>query len=91
MAEELAAIGFATTGLEGDPHLDLSALSREQARALSVKRQALMDIAALFGYVIKRTEAREVDEFESLDTEQLRAKVAEIVGRRLPEDGETRH
>ncbi|HVC53789.1 MAG TPA: hypothetical protein VND87_17355 [Stellaceae bacterium] len=87
VAEELAAIGFATTGLEGDPHLDLSALSREQARALSVKRQALMDIAALFGYVIKRTEVREVDEFESLDTEQLRAKVAEIIERRAA----TRH
>lgn len=82
VTEELAAIGFASMGLKGDPHLDFSALSREQARALSVKRPALMDIAALFGYVIKRTEVREVDEFENMDAEQLRAKVAEIIAGR---------
>lgn len=77
VAEELALLAFASTD--------------DKAVSAGVKRQALMDIASLYGYVIKRTEVREVDEFESMDTEALRARVAEIVGRRRPEDGETRH
>jgi phage terminase small subunit len=65
------------------------AVVRVKKFRLHDKRQALMDIAALFGYVIKRTEVREVDEFETMDADALKERVSEIIagGRAEP----TRH
>lgn len=65
------------------------AVVRVKKFRLHDKRQALMDIATLFGYVIKRTEVREVDEFEAMDAEALKERVTEIVQGRRGEP--TRH
>lgn len=75
VAEELALLAFASTD--------------DKAVSAGVKRQALMDIASLYGYVIKRTEVREVDEFEAMDAEALKERVTEIVQGRRGEP--TRH
>jgi hypothetical protein len=53
VARELAGIGFARTGFERDDgRMDLSEVTGGRAVVLQVKRQSLMDLAKLFGWVI---------------------------------------
>ena len=57
VARELAGIGFARTGFERDDgRMDLSEVSGGQAAVLQAKRQSLMDLSKLFGWVVEKRE-----------------------------------
>ena len=104
VAVELGRIGFSNmmdymrVGPSGDPVLDFSKLTREQAAALTEvtvtdagkirfrlgdKRGALMDIAKLFGWIVERRENKIVDEFENMSDADLEAWLDERANARV--------
>ena len=104
VAVELGRIGFSNmmdymrVGPSGDPVLDFSKLTHEQAAALTEvtvtdagkirfrlgdKRGALMDIAKLFGWIVERRENKIVDEFENMSDADLEAWLDERANARV--------
>ncbi|HEV2186503.1 MAG TPA: hypothetical protein VGR70_04815 [Stellaceae bacterium] len=88
VAGELASIGFARTGFERDDgRMDLSGLTGSHAAVLQAKRQSLMDLAKLCGWVVEKREDVSVEERISRMTDEQRLeearKLADRIRRRL--------
>jgi hypothetical protein len=85
-------MGFAETGLVGDDgRMDFSREANVPAALLQVKRQSLMDLAKLFGWVTEKHEdvSRLEDRLRAMTPEQRRQDAIEVFRRakaRLLED-----
>ena len=102
-------LDYMRVGPSGDPVLDFTGLTREQAAALTEvtvddyidgrgkdarevrkvkfklgdKRQALMDIAKLFGWIVEKRENKIVNEFDGMSLEEVEAWLDERAAQRL--------
>jgi hypothetical protein len=89
MAGELAGIGFARTGFERDDgRMDLSKVTGGQGAVLQTKRQSLMDLAKLCGWIVEKHDdvsrigerLRNMTDAERLeDAKQLAARIRETL------------
>lgn len=96
MACELASTGFAVTGLVGpDGRMDFTKDDSVSAALLQLKRQCLMDVAKLFGWIIERKEdiSRIEERLRNMTPEQREADAEDLCNRamrRLLEDDRAR-
>ena len=97
VAHELAGLAFARTGFERDDgRMDLSKVTGSHAAVLQAKRQSLMDLAKLFGWVVERREDVSIEERlrqmtreqREAHAEQLAAQIRETVDRYKLIEGE---
>jgi hypothetical protein len=91
VARELAGLAFARTGFERDDgRMDLSEVTGSHTAVLQAKRQSLMDLAKLFGWVVEKREDVSFEERISRMTDEQRleeaGKLADRIRRRLDRD-----
>jgi hypothetical protein len=91
VARELAGLAFARTGFERDDgRMDLSEVTRGHTAVLQAKRQSLMDLAKLCGWVVEKRDDVSVEQRIAMMTDEQRleeaGKLADRIRRRLDED-----
>jgi hypothetical protein len=91
VARELAGLAFARTGFERDDgRMDLSEVTRGHTAVLQAKRQSLMDLAKLCGWVVEKRDDVSVEQRIAMMTDEQRleeaGKLAERIRARLDRD-----
>jgi hypothetical protein len=84
VARELAGLAFARTGFERDDgRMDLSEVTGSHTAVLQAKRQSLMDLAKLFGWVVEKREDVSIEDRLAAMTKEQREAHAEQLAREI--------